>query len=117
MAAREAGTLRYPSPAIAATSRMMYLASPKAEAELDALGRAAEEATQTAPTALAYAVLGDIALGDRSSSKSTRDYLAAERERLATLAAEEGESFALAQARLAVARTEVTLVARTVDPE
>ncbi len=117
MAAREAGTLRYPTPAIAATSRMMYLASPAAGAELDAVRAAAEEAAKTAPTALAYAVLGDIALSDRASSKSTRELLAAERERLAELAAREGDSFALAQARMAIARTEAALVGRTVDPE
>ncbi len=117
MAARAAGTLVYPSPGIAATSRMMYLASPKAEADLDEARKAAEEAAKTAPTALAYAVLGDLALADRSSSKAARDYLASERERLANLAASEGETLALAQARLALARTEAALVGRTVDPE
>ena len=117
LAALEAGTLRYPTPAIAATSRMMYLASPHTNAELDALGDAAKHAAETAPTALAYAVLGDIALSSRGSSKATREYLAAERERLANLAAHGPSSLALAQARLAVARTESALVARTVDPE
>jgi hypothetical protein len=117
MAARAAGTLVYPSPGIAATSRMMYLASPKAEADLDEARKAAEEAAKTAPTALAYAVLGDFALADRSSSKAARDYLASERERLANLAVTEGETLALAQARLALARTEAALVGRTVDPE
>jgi hypothetical protein len=117
VAALEANTLQYPTPAIAATSRMMYLASPKIGAELTAVRTAAEEAARLAPTALAYAVIGDVALADRSSSAATRTYLAGERQRLAALAAAEGESFALAQARLAVARTEAALVARTVDPE
>jgi hypothetical protein len=117
MAAREAGTLVYPSPAIAATSRMMYLASPKAGAELDVIRAAAEEAAKIAPTALAYAVIGDIALADHASSQEIRDYLASERERLAGLVTSQGNSLALAQARLALARTEATLVARTVDPE
>ena len=117
VAALEAGTLRYASPAVAATSRMMHLASPQAGAELEAIRRAAEEAARTAPTALAYAVIGDVALANRSSSATTRAYLASERQRLATLAADGGQDLALAQARLAVARTEATLVARTVDPE
>jgi hypothetical protein len=117
VASLEAGTLRYPSPAVAATSRMVYLASPKAGAEPEVIRRAAEEAARIAPTALAYAVIGDIARSDRSSSAATRVYLAAERQRLATLAAAGGQDLALAQARLAVARTEGVLVARTVDPE
>lgn len=113
----EAGTLRYPTPAIAATSRMMYLASPHVAAEIDAIRDAAKEAAAQSPTALAYAVLGDVALSERTSSKPTREYLAAERERLAGLAASGEASLALAQARLSVARTEAALVARTVDPE
>jgi hypothetical protein len=117
IAALEAQTLRYPTPAIAATSRMMYLASPHTGAEIEPLRDAAKEAAQLAPTALAYAVIGDIALSDRASSKTTRDYLASERERLAALAASGEASLGLAQARLAVARTEAALVARTVDPE
>ncbi len=117
IAALTAGTLRYPTPAIAATSRMMYLASPHTDAELEVVHAAAEDAAKLAPNALAYAVIGDVALASRSSSKDTRDFLAAERQRLAALAAAEGESFPLAKARLAVARTEAVLVARTVDPE
>ena len=96
---------------------MMYLASPSSGAALDVIRSAAEEAARTAPTALAYALIGDIALADRSSSAAARAYLASERQRLATLAADGGQDFALAQARLAVARTEGVLVARTVDPE
>jgi hypothetical protein len=117
MAAREAGTLRFPTPAIAAMSKMMYLASPKADADLDQLRAAAEDTAKTAPSALAYAVLGDVASSDRSMAKSIRDYLASERVRLMKLATDEGETLALARARLAIARTEAVLVARTVDPE
>ncbi|MCC6848208.1 MAG: hypothetical protein IT294_06870 [Deltaproteobacteria bacterium] len=116
IAALEAGTLRYPTPAIAATSRMMYLASPHTNADVETLRAAAKAAIAAGPVALAYAVLGDVAMAD-TSSKATREYLAAERVRLAALAAPGGESLALAQARLAVARTEAALVARTVDPE
>jgi hypothetical protein len=117
MQAFEAGTLRYPTPAIAATSRMMYQASPKAGTELEILRATAEEAARLAPTSLAYAVLGDIAVSSRASAAATRQYLAAERERLAQLAATEGETYALAQARLAVARIELVLLGRIVDPE
>ncbi|MCC6766347.1 MAG: hypothetical protein IT293_16935 [Deltaproteobacteria bacterium] len=116
IAALEAGTLRYPTPAIAATSRMMYLASPHTGADVEKIRDAAKAAVAAGPVALAYAVLGDVAMADKSS-QATREYLATERERLAALAAREGESLALAQARLAVARIEAALVARTVDPE
>lgn len=117
MKALEAGTLRYPTPAIAATSRMMYQASPKTAAELDTMRAAAEEAARIAPTSLAYAVIGDIAVSSRSSTASTRQYLAGERARLAQLAATEGDTYALAQARIGVARIEVVLIGRIVDPE
>lgn len=117
MAAFEAGTLRYPTPAIAATSRMMYQASPKAAVDIETIRTTAEEAARLAPTALAYAVIGDVAMADRSSSATTRQYLAEERERLAQLAATEGETLAVAQARLSVARVEHVLIGRTVDPE
>lgn len=117
MAAFEAKTLRYPSPAIEATSRMMYAASPHVAADLDTVRGLARDAAAAAPNALAYTVLGDAAISERTSQKATRDYLATERERLATLATTEGESLQLAQARLALARIEATLVARTVDPE
>ncbi len=117
VASLQADTLRYPTPAIAATSRMMYLASPKTGAELDTMRAAAEEAARLAPTSLAYAVIGDIAVSSRASTAPTRQYLAEERERLAQLAATEGETYALAQARIAVARIAVVLVGRIVDPE
>ncbi len=117
MTAREAGTLRYPSPAIAATSQMMYLASPHTGVDLEAVRYSAEEAAKIAPNPLAYAVLGDVALATRTSSKPTRDFLAAERARLATLAESGGETLDVAKARLAIARTEAALVGRTVDPE
>jgi hypothetical protein len=116
IAALEAGTLRYPTPAIAATSRMMYLASPHTDPDREKLREAAKAAAAATPTALAYAVIGDVAMADKSS-KATREYLAEERERLAGLASQGDGSLALGQARLAVARTEVALVARTVDPE
>jgi hypothetical protein len=96
---------------------MMYLASPKSGAEIEAIRSAAEEAARSAPTALAYAVIGDMALSDHSSSATTRAYLAAERQRLAELAAEGQNDLAIAQARLGVARTEAVLIGRTVDPE
>lgn len=117
MSAFTAGTLRYPTPAIAATSRMMYQASPSAGVDLDTLRATAEEAARLSPTALAYAVLGDIALSSKASAAPTRKYLAEERERLAQLASTEGDSLALAQARLSVARIEVALYGRIVDPE
>ncbi len=117
MAAFEAGTLRYPTPAIAATSRMMYQTSPKAAVDIETIRKSAEETAALAPTALAYAVIGDVAMADRSSSAPTRQYLAEERERLARLAATEGETLALAQARLSVARVEQALIGRVVDPE
>lgn len=117
MQAFEAGTLRYPTPAIAATSRMMYQASPKSGAEVETLRASAEEAARLAPTSLAYAIVGDIAISSRESAAATRQYLATERERLATLATSEGETYALAQARLAVARIELVLLGRIVDPE
>jgi hypothetical protein len=117
MAAFEAKTLRYPSPAIEATSRMMYATSPHAPGELDDVRSLARAAAAAAPTALAYVVLGDAAISERTSQKATRDFLASERERLASLAATEGESLKLAQARLSVARMEATLIVRTVDPE
>jgi hypothetical protein len=117
MRAFEAGTLRYPTPAIAATSRMMYHASPKSGTEVDTLRASAEEAARLAPTPLAYAMVGDIAISSRASSAPTRRYLAEERERLAKLAETEGETYALAQARLAVARIELVLLGRIVDPE
>jgi hypothetical protein len=116
IAGLQAGTLRYPTPAIAATSRMMYLASPHTEGDLEGLREAAKEAAARAPTALAYAVIGDVAMAEKSS-KAARDYLADERTRLAALAAGGDDSLALAQARLAVARTDAALVARVVDPE
>jgi hypothetical protein len=114
-AALQAGTLRYPNAATAATSRMMYLASPHTDADLDALRTAAETAARTAPSSLAYAVIGDVATSGRSSAPE-RAWLAGERERLDALAADQPEDFALAQARLAEARIEWTLLARTVDP-
>lgn len=117
MAAFEAKTLRYPSPAAEATSRMMYAASPHAESDLEVMRAAAREAATASPTALAYAVLGDAALAEKTSQKETRDFLASERERLAALEATAGESLPLAQARLAVARTEAILVGRTIDPQ
>lgn len=116
VAALDAGTLRYPTPAIAATSRMMYLASPHTGADLEQVREAAKEAAARSPNALAYAVFGDIAMADKSP-RPAREYLAGERARLAALAAAGDASFALARARLALARSEAAVVARTVDPE
>jgi hypothetical protein len=116
--ALEGGTIPYATPEIATTTRMMYEAAWSTGAELDAIRQAAEKAAATAPNALAYATIGDVAMADRSSTKTTREYLAGERERLARLAAEHPEpSLPLTRARLAVARTEATLVGRTIDPE
>jgi hypothetical protein len=116
MAAFEAKTLRYPTPAIEATSRMMYAASPHVPTDLDVIRGLARDAAAAGPNALAYTVLGDAALSERTSQKATREFLASERERLANLAVTE-DSLKLEQARLAVARIEATLIARTVDPE
>jgi len=116
--ALEAGTLPYATSAIATLTRLMYEASWSAGADLDTIRRAAELAAKTAPTPLAYATIGDVAMSDRSSSKAAREYLATERERLAALAAANTEPvLPLAQARLSLARTEAALVARTIDPE
>ena len=113
--ALQAGTLRYASPGTAATSRMMYLASPHTGADIDAVREAAIAAAETAPTSLAYAIIGDVAMSGRSSA-AERAWLAGERERLDALAANAPEDFAIARARVAEARIEWTLLARTVDP-
>ena len=110
-----AGTLRYASPATAATTRMMYLASPRAAADADTVRAAAQTAARTAPTALAYAVIADVATAGRSSA-TDRAWLVSERERLDALAADGHAELALAQARLAEARIEWTLLSRTIDP-
>jgi hypothetical protein len=116
VSALQAGTLRYASDATAATSRMMYLASPHTDADADAVRAAAETAARTAPTALAYAVIGDVASSNRNNA-ATRAYLVGEGQRLDALAVAGPQSFALAQARLALARIDWTLVNRTVDPD
>jgi hypothetical protein len=115
--ALDAGTLHYATPAIAATSRMMNLGTPRTAADLADIQRAAEDAARAAPSPLAYTVLGDVALSERSFGSPVREFLAAERERLATLAAEHGETYVLALARLTEARSEAILVGKTIDPE
>ncbi len=114
--ALENGTVQYATAAIATTTRLMYEVS--AGADLDTIRQAAEKAAETAPSPLAYLTIGDVAMAAQSSTKTFRDYLATERERLAALAAASPEpSWPLLQARRALARTEATLVGRTIDPE
>ena len=112
------GTIQYATAEIATTTRLMYEAAWSTGADLDTVRQAAEKAAETAPNPLAYATIGDVAMAERTSTKTFREYLARERERLAQLAAETPQvSLPLTRARLAVARTEAALVGRTIDPE
>ncbi len=101
------GALRYPSATTAALSRAMYLASPSVDGAPGAIRAAAEEAAQSGPSPLSYAILGDLAINDRIPRADLIAFLASERVRLATLESEDG--FALARARVAIARVEVAL--------
>jgi hypothetical protein len=93
---------------------MMYLASPHTAVELAIVREAAATAARTAPTALAYAVMGDAATaaGDHAGARA---FLAEERARLDALAGEGDGDFALAQARLGLARVETALATHAAD--
>lgn len=105
------GDLEYANPAIALASRMMYLASPATDAPMDAVWTAAENAARAAPTPLAYAVLGDLALTERSKLPMLRTYLDHEQERLSKALLDGADRFAIAQARLAAARIAFAIAA------
>jgi hypothetical protein len=110
------GALRFPDPASAALSHAMYLASPATDAAPETIRRAAAEAAEIAPAPLAYALLGDLALSDRVPVDDVLAYLARERERLATLDPSRVGGFDLAQARVAVARVQQAVAARSGRP-